>query len=54
MFICLINFVNQNTGSVVRGSPPNGSSDKSIALPAAASWYIDVYVCMCFEVLNFV
>ncbi|XP_022943594.1 uncharacterized protein LOC111448316 isoform X1 [Cucurbita moschata] len=27
-----------NTVSIIRGSPPNGSSDKSIALPAAASW----------------
>ncbi|KAH0997211.1 hypothetical protein GBA52_021075 [Prunus armeniaca] len=27
-----------NTGSLLRGSPPNGSSGRSIALPAAASW----------------
>ncbi|KAM1447466.1 hypothetical protein EV2_006616 [Malus domestica] len=27
-----------NTGSLIRGSPPNGSSGRSIALPAAASW----------------
>ncbi|XP_022947300.1 uncharacterized protein LOC111451202 isoform X1 [Cucurbita moschata] len=27
-----------NTGSTIRGSSPNESSDKSIALPAAASW----------------
>ncbi|TQD70267.1 hypothetical protein C1H46_044198 [Malus baccata] len=27
-----------NTESLIRGSPPNGSSGRSIALPAAASW----------------
>ncbi|KAL5581165.1 hypothetical protein UlMin_013607 [Ulmus minor] len=27
-----------NTGCIVRGSPPNGSTGRSIALPAAASW----------------
>lgn len=53
--IYLINVVIQNTGNtIIRGSPPSGSSDKSIALPAAASWYMDVYVCTCFKVLNFV
>ena len=54
MFICLNNFFNQNTGSTIRGSSPNESSDKSIALPAAASWYMDVYVCTRFKVLNFI
>lgn len=43
MLMCY--FVKQNPSSTVRGSPPNGSSDKTIALPAAASWYMDVYVC---------
>ncbi|XP_021889736.1 uncharacterized protein LOC110808526 isoform X1 [Carica papaya] len=28
----------QNTASTTKGSPPNGSSGRSIALPAAASW----------------
>ncbi|XP_062011575.1 uncharacterized protein LOC133728181 isoform X1 [Rosa rugosa] len=27
-----------NTGTLIKGSPPNGSSGRSIALPAAASW----------------
>nr|XP_011461365.1 PREDICTED: uncharacterized protein LOC101306895 isoform X6 [Fragaria vesca subsp. vesca] len=27
-----------NTGILIKGSPPNGSSGRSIALPAAASW----------------
>ncbi|XP_022146247.1 uncharacterized protein LOC111015505 isoform X2 [Momordica charantia] len=34
----IVKNTSSNTCSIVRGSPPNGSSDKSITLPAAASW----------------
>ncbi|GLT53572.1 hypothetical protein SLA2020_268350 [Shorea laevis] len=34
----IVKNTSQNTASVVRGSPPNGSSGRSLALPAAASW----------------
>ncbi|KAG6631653.1 hypothetical protein CIPAW_13G104900 [Carya illinoinensis] len=34
----IVKTTSQNIASVVRSSPPNGSSGRSIALPAAASW----------------
>ncbi|XP_024031778.1 uncharacterized protein LOC21394467 isoform X3 [Morus notabilis] len=34
----IVKNVSSNTGNIARGSPPNGSSGRSIALPAAASW----------------
>lgn len=34
-------YILQNIVSTGKGSPPNGSSGRSIALPAAASWYVN-------------
>lgn len=35
----LVIFGYQSAVSIVGGSPPNGSANRSLALPAAASWY---------------
>lgn len=43
ILVLILFFIWQNTGSFIKGSPPNGSSGRSIALPAAASWYLFIY-----------
>lgn len=44
LVLILFFFIWQNTGSFIKGSPPNGSSARSIALPAAASWYLFIFL----------